>query len=78
MGIQVSNPVLAQTTLCENKFACLSSAFSGICKVRGHLMKETLIIECAADSVCKYVLSFGSWSICSCPTRKEIYNRYAV
>jgi hypothetical protein len=78
MRIQVSKPVLSKTTLCENKFACLSNALSRTCKVRAHLMKEALIIECTADSVCKYVLSFGSWSICSCPTRREIYDRYAV
>ena len=78
MRIEVSKRVLTQTTLCGNKFACLSSSLSRICKVRGHLIKETLVIACAADSICKYQLSFGNWAICSCPTRKEIYDRYAV
>ncbi|OGW42389.1 MAG: hypothetical protein A2010_08880 [Nitrospirae bacterium GWD2_57_9] len=78
MRINVSKPVLTQTTLCQNEFACLSSALTRLCKVRGHLMKDALIIDCAAGSLCKYQLSFGSWSVCSCPTRKEIYDRYTV
>ncbi len=78
MKIKVSKPVVTQTTLCHNKFACLSSAQGTICKVRGHPTEETLMLDCVGDSLCKYRLSFGSWSICSCPTRKEIYDRYAV
>lgn len=78
MKIEISKPVLSKTTLCGNKFACLSSSLSKMCKVRLHLMKDTLVIDCAEDSACKYQMSFGSWSICSCPTRKEIFYRYAV
>lgn len=78
MQIHVSQPVLTQTTLCQSKFSCLSSALSKLCTVRGHLARETLIIDCGANSLCMYKISFGSMSICSCPTRKEIYERYAL
>ncbi len=78
MKIKVSESVLTQTTLCLNKFSCLSSAPTKICKVRGHLVKESLIIDCVADCDCKYRFSLGNWSICSCPTRKEIFDLYAV
>lgn len=78
MRMEVSTPVLTQTTLCGNEFACLSSSYAKICKVRGHVVKGSLVVECAADAPCKYQMSFGTWSICSCPTRKEIFERYAV
>lgn len=75
--IEVSEPVLRQTTLCGHKFACLTSSLS-ICKVQGHMMKGSLVVDCAAGCLCKYQVSFGTWSICSCPVRREIYDRYAV
>lgn len=78
MRIEVSHPVLTETTECRYKFACLSSAPGKMCKARGLLDKEILIIDCAGDCLCRYRLSFGNWSTCSCPTRKEIYHRYAV
>ncbi len=78
MAIDVSEEVVAKTTLCESDFACLSSDQSRMCRVQRQLMKESLVIDCVETRPCRYRLSFGNWCICSCPTRKEIYERYAL
>ncbi len=77
MKIALDESTQAQTT-CQKGFSCISGRIENICKVRELMLGEALLIECADKSLCHYKESFGSWAICTCPTRKEIYRRLGI
>ncbi|MDA8098822.1 MAG: hypothetical protein M0042_04285 [Nitrospiraceae bacterium] len=77
MKIDVSTQARSRT-LCQKGFACASRNRETLCKVKALLAGEALMIECAEELLCRYQESFGSWAICTCPTRKEIYSVFGV
>ncbi len=78
MQIDLNCSTLAKTTLCQQGFACTLGSTETICEVRELVLGEVLLIACAAKLPCKYSESFGSWAICTCPTRKEIHDRFGI
>lgn len=69
------DPAIEARTACQKNFSCASGNMERICKVRELMVGEALLIECADNLLCHYKESFGSWAICTCPVRKEIYDR---
>ncbi len=77
MKIDMDESSLA-TTSCQKGFTCASGRMDKICKVRELMLGEALLIECTEKLLCHYKESFGSWAICTCPIRKEIYSKYGI
>jgi len=74
-GISISEGILNKTDKCEKDFSCLSSNKEGICKVESVINEGMKIVKCKGPS-CYYSISYGYSSICNCPTRNEIFNKF--
>ena len=77
-SIQIKEKILQNTTKCNNTFSCLSGDKECLCKVTGSIGFDIKDIKCKLEIDCNYCLSFGNGSLCLCPTRNEIYNRYRI
>lgn len=48
------------------------------CEVEHCISNELLFVKIPNCNLCPYTLDFGGSIVCSCPIRKEIYNKYGV
>lgn len=78
MNIEVNNDIINQTTNCTKQHACINHADYDFCKVENCINNKIHFIKCKSQSSCSYKISFGDSFVCSCPIRKEIYNRYNI
>ena len=78
IDIKVDEDIKKGTTKCEKDFRCLADNTYELCRVTETVRDNVLFIQCEGDNYCNYRISFGYSFICSCPTRKEIYNKYKV
>ena len=84
MKIEVSSEVVATTTQCQKGFPCLSQPVETLCKVERSVYDNVrndmvIFVHCRkASPPCSYQMAFGDGFICSCPTRRAIYNRYKL
>ena len=66
------------TIKCDKDFKCLSLSNHELCKVTETVKDEVIFIGCQEKKHCVYVVSFGIYNTCNCPTRKEIYRKYKI
>jgi len=78
MEIKIDANTLKQTLHCEQNFKCLKNDLTELCKVENCFNGEIHFIQCSDKLVCNYKQIFGSSSICTCPVRREIYNKYKI
>ena len=78
MGFEVNEGTLARTTECPSGHACLTNGTDLPCKVRYALFDDSHVIDSANNLRCVYRKPRTSWCSCTCPTRKEIYDRHGV
>ena len=76
--MEIDKLIIAETVRCEKDFACLSEKTHVYCKVENCINKKIHFIERKDLFQCRYVMCFGDCYICTCPTRKEIYNKYGI
>ncbi|HIC91190.1 MAG TPA: hypothetical protein EYP21_03835 [Syntrophaceae bacterium] len=73
---EISDHVLKATTKCKKGFSCLSGERKDLCKISYCVSNEIYFLNHCNDTSCGYAISFGYSYVCTCPTRKEIYNRF--
>lgn len=78
MKHQVSDGVRKATTKCTKGFACLAADGAPLCTVEYCVNGEVHFLKCLCDKVCPYQNSFGNGLYCTCPTRKELFNKYKI
>ena len=76
--IQINKNILQRTTHCNHEFCCLSGDKKSLCDVVGSVGFDIKVIKPKSENDCKYHLSYGNGSLCVCPTRNELYNRYKI
>ncbi len=76
MEIRLSDKAQKQTRLCQKDFQCLKGEEDCFCPVEKHIEGDGLFIRKTHEDYCSYELLFGNSSICTCPARIEIYERY--
>ena len=76
--MQIKDDILQRTTKCTHDFSCLSGDKQRVCKVIGIIGFDMKAIKRKLEIDCTYCLSYGNGSLCLCPTRNEIYNRYRI
>ena len=77
MKITIGNDVITSATKCEKNFLCLSGDTEHLCKVE-YCVSETVHFIKNLRVNCSYKASFGNDFFCTCPIRKEIYNRFNI
>ena len=75
MEFEVSEEARQNARKCWRGFVCLSGHEENICTVRDYV-GEVLFVEKRIESYCPYDVTFGYSHICTCPVRREIYERY--
>jgi hypothetical protein len=78
MEIEIDKNTLKQTLHCESDFKCLKNDLTCLCKVENCFNGEIHYIKCADNFYCNYKMLFGSSTVCTCPVRREIYNKYKI
>ena len=74
---EIEENIIKDTTKCNYDFGCLENE-NHLCldaKVAFCVGGQVHFIDCP-EKFCKSKMDFGNGKICSCPTRKEIYNKY--
>ena len=75
MELEVSEEIRQRTDKCWRGFACLSGMKDGICAVREQV-GDVIFVEKIKQAYCPYDVTFGYSHICSCPVRRELFERY--
>ena len=78
MKIKIDDQIIQQTTRCQKNFDCLSNEEHIYCEVEYCVNDKVHFIRCNSEEQCEYKVAFGNSFICTCPVRKEIYNRYRI
>ena len=77
--LEIDQKTIKETIHCDNNFECLRNEnyVCRVAKIERCIGGKVLFIECK-DRFCNYKIGFGDGTICTCPTRKEIYNKYHI
>ena len=75
MELEVSEKIRQKTDRCWRGFACLSGTQDGRCAVRERV-GDVIFVEKSGQAYCPYDVTFGYSHICSCPVRRELFERY--
>ncbi len=69
---------LRKTKDCPKNFRCLDADDPGTCPVVACIDRKVYLVECKSPNQCPYKIAWGADYTCTCPTRKEIFNRYGT
>ncbi len=78
MLIHISDEARRATTDCKKGFSCLKAARNGVCPVERCVGGKVHFIKCLSNGYCSYRRPFGYGFFCSCPVRKELFNKYQI
>ena len=73
---EIDPQVVARAAECQKAHACLSAAESPPCRTQYVSLGKFCCLKQRCDTDCIYCLSLGSESICGCPVRVAIYDKY--
>jgi hypothetical protein len=76
MKYEIDDAIIKATTKCEKNHVCLESADPLYCSVEHCLMHRIYYVKCLYEGSCPYKETLDQSTICTCPVRKEIFNRY--
>jgi len=74
----VSDDARQKAAQCDKCFACLQPDGAPLCKVDHCVEEQVHFLACLNDLHCAYACKFGGKDYCTCPVRKEIYQRYKI
>lgn len=77
--MKIDKQTLKKTNDCQKNFECLVDDCNVLCKLVDSINQKVHFVECILTDDCKYKIPFSSYrNVCTCPSRKEIFNRYGV
>jgi len=74
----IRDEVRKNSTLCKNKFVCISKEGAELCKVVSSMNDGKLFIFCAVNIKCVYKHEANGRYVCTCPVRNEIFAQYNI
>ena len=75
---QINDNVLRDTTKCRKDFSCLSGEKECLCELKYCSYDQSYYINPNTEKFCNYMICYGSTILCSCPVRREIFDRYKI
>ncbi len=76
--MKIDKEILEKTSYCKSNFVCLNDDKHNYCKVKKMVADEFPFMECLESIYCPYKMDFKFADICTCPTRKELFNKYGI
>ncbi|MBI5539071.1 MAG: hypothetical protein HY951_03365 [Bacteroidia bacterium] len=77
MKIEINEEIIT-TTNCIREYPCFNSESHHCCKVVRCIDGAVHFVEPVERTHCFNMQSFGYSYFCSCPVRKEIFNKYGL
>ncbi len=74
---KVAPDTLESADKCQRNYVCLNEETPPLCPVKDCVNCEIHFIS-VNTFYCAYFLYFGDEVICTCPVRKELFNKYEV
>ena len=74
---QIDSEIIEQANECDRNFECLAEKNQPSCKI-SYCVSESVHFLKKLNRNCPYHVDFGCCPVCTCPVRKEIYNKYGV
>ena len=78
MTFYVSDEIKKSAVKCEKNYICLSRNEENVCKVISSVDDHIMHVYCAHVDKCVYKYPDEGRCLCTCPVRKEIYDKYDV
>lgn len=79
MNLDINKHIINKTTKCMYDFSCLSGKKECLCAIENNRPAGNIcFVNPENNHYCDYKIPFGYSYICTCPTRKEIHNRYHI
>ncbi len=75
MKYEIDDAIIKTATECKNNLVCLEGTIP-LCSVEHCLMHRIHYVKCLYEEPCPYKETLDHATICTCPIRKEIFNRY--
>jgi hypothetical protein len=78
MKIEIDDKIVGKVKRCKKEFGCLKNEKHACCAVVGCIKKNVHFIKNSDDQNCSFNVAFGHLFMCTCPIRKEIFNKYGI
>ena len=78
MGYHICEEIKKSAIHCQKNFVCLTRDNASICKVISTINDNTMYVYCQNKIVCPYQYQYNGRTLCTCPVRKGIYNKYNI
>jgi len=78
MKPEISDESRQAATRCAKGFACLTGDRKDLCAVETCIGEKVHFVKCLQVGNCAYQHPFGSGHFCTCPVRKELFNKYKI
>ena len=75
---EIDDDVVARAAECEKRHVCLESEAFKPCNGQYVSLERFCCLKEPCDEQCIYCLQLGNESICGCPVRVEIFNKYRM
>ena len=76
--MEINPDTIKATTQCSHDFACLKGDKHSMCKIEECVNKKVIFVKYKGYTQCAYRMPFADSTICNCPVRKEIFNKYGL
>jgi len=77
-SLEIEEELLRKATKCHKNFSCLDCEKRDMCKAEYAISKDFLFVRRNGSPYCEYRMFYGDGTICSCPVRVAIYNKYRI
>lgn len=74
----INESTIAKATKCSKFFGCLNGNGHKCCEVKDCINNKVYFLNVKKKIICSYVVNFGNEQICTCPIRKELYNKLKI
>ncbi|VVB84584.1 Uncharacterised protein [uncultured archaeon] len=78
IDLKLNDGIIKSADRCKKNHSCLSGDSDNLCKVEMCVGDKIHFIKCLNENLCSYRIPFGYSFVCTCPVRKELYNRFKV
>ncbi len=76
--MEIDKEIIEKTVNCRSDFSCLKNVKHTCCEVISCISEKVHFVDFTCTNYCSYLLNYGDSQICTCPARKDIYNKYKV
>jgi len=76
--LEIDEELLRKATKCYKNFSCLDCERRDMCKAEYGISKDFIFVKRDGSPYCDYRIFYGDGTICSCPVRVAIYNKYHI